>query len=58
MKKLLVVLATLMLCGCVNGTPFEPEMCEVTVNKEGVIVISAEMLELCALPRFRTTITR
>jgi len=45
--KWITALVILALAGCVHGTPFEPEMCIVTMDSSGTVMLSAEMLDRC-----------
>ena len=57
--RIAVFLALVCLAGCTNGTPFEPEMCEVTMNAQGEIVYPPGFsLERCGAATFRKTVRR
>lgn len=58
-RKIVVWLAVLVLAGCVNGTPFEPEMCIITMNADGEWVYPEGFtLERCIVYPIKTTTKR
>ena len=52
--RILLILATILLAGCVDATPFEPEMCEFRPGE----IITYQQLRVCALPVIKTTARR
>ena len=44
--------------GCVHGTPFEPEQCSLETDSTLVVVITPELMRLCAVPIIRTQIVK
>jgi hypothetical protein len=57
LKRALVLSLTLTLAGCVQGTPFEPEMCVVQADSS-VVVVSEETLRICSRPTIQRTEVR
>ena len=57
--RIALFVTALILAGCVNGTPFEPEMCQVSIADDGTWILPEGFdIKKCGAPTIKTTTYR